>query len=183
VARDVKEQLKPKVPEKRVPVPPEIAAKVYQCLNNPPPTTKLASDFDRMLIKAQQQRNQKCGKTIPQLGTVQKEIEPLFVPREPNQIQAEFLWETGLTLEQVEGRTENIPNAPVVNIPFKLGKLFVTEEEEINLGTQMFNLHRWYMRKSNDEGTMFGVKYRDHDFFRGEDNFWVDFELLYHIYR
>ena len=63
------------------------------------------------------------------------------MPREPNQIQAEFLWETGLTLEQVEGRTENIPNAPVVNIPFKLGKLFVTEEEEINRGTQMFNFH------------------------------------------
>ena len=85
VATYVKEQLKPKVPEKRVPVDPEIAAKVYKCLNNPPPTTKVSSDFDRMLINAQQQRNQKCGKTIPQLGTVRKEIEPLLVLREQNQ--------------------------------------------------------------------------------------------------
>ena len=85
VARDVKEQLKPKVPEKRVPVDPEIAAKVYKCLNNPPPTTKVPSDFDWTLINAQQQRNQKCGKTIPQLGTVRKEIEPLLVLREQNQ--------------------------------------------------------------------------------------------------
>ena len=27
------------------------------------------------------------------------------------------------------------------------------------------------------------VKYRDHDFFRGEDDFWVYFENLYHIYH
>ena len=127
-----------------------------------------------------------CGfynDTIPQLGTVQKEIEPLSVPREPNQIQVEFLREMGLTLEQAEGRTEDIPTAPVVNIPFNLEKPFVTEEEEINLGTQMFNLHRWYMRKSNDEGTMFEVKYCDQDFFPGEDDFWMDFQLVHAIYR
>ena len=53
----------------------------------------------------------------------------------------------------------------------------------MNLGTQMYNLHKWYMRMSSDETNMFGVKYRDHDFFRGEDDFWVDFELLHHIYR
>jgi len=170
---EVKEQLKPKVSEKRVPVPLQTAAKIIQCLNNPPLEKKLASDFDRTLIKAQEKRKKKCGKTIPQLGTVQKEIQPLLVPREPNQTEAEFLWETGFTLEQAEGRTEDLPKAIVVNIPFQLGKLFVTDEEEINLGTQMFNLHRWYMHKSNDEGIIFGVKYRDQDFFRGEDDFWV----------
>ena len=37
VDRYVKEQLKPKVPEKRVPVDPQIAAKIYARLNNPPP--------------------------------------------------------------------------------------------------------------------------------------------------
>ena len=36
---------------------------------------------------------------------------------------------------------------------------------------------------SNDEGKMFLVKYRDQDFFRGEDDFWVYFEDLYHIYH
>ena len=74
----------------------------------------------------------------------------------------------------------DISVAPVLT-PFEHGKPFVTEEEEKSLGTQMFNLHRWYLRMSNDEGKMFGVKYRDHDFFRGEDDFWVYFENLFHI--
>ena len=53
VDRQVKDHFKPKVPEKRVPVDPQIAAKVYSCLNNPPGPAKLPSDFDRTLIKAQ----------------------------------------------------------------------------------------------------------------------------------
>ena len=52
-----------------------------------------------------------------------------------------------------------IPVAPVLT-PFQHGKSFVTEEEEKSLGTQMFNLHRWYLRMAKDEGKMFGVKYR-----------------------
>jgi len=61
--------LKPKVPEKRVPVDPEVAAKIFASLTNPPPPKKISSDYDRTLIKAHQQRNKKCGKTIPRLGT------------------------------------------------------------------------------------------------------------------
>ena len=137
----------------------------------------------------------KCGKTIPQLGTQQKEVEPLWVPGLPVlhpmdvQLQVDlqeaiFLSETGLMLEQATGQDEaaEIPVAPVLT-PFEHGKLFVTEEEEKCLGTQMFNLHRWYLRMSNDEGKMFGVKYRDHDFFHGEDDFLVYFENLHHIYH
>ena len=66
----VKDHFKPKVPEKRVPVDPQIAAKVYSCLNNPPGPTKLPSDFDCTLIKAYQQSNKKCEKTVPKLGSV-----------------------------------------------------------------------------------------------------------------
>ena len=84
-------------------------------------------------------------------------------------------------LEQATGQEEaDIPVAPILT-PFEHGKPFVTEEQEINLGTKMFNLHRWYLRMSNDQGKMFGVKYRDHDFFRGEEE--VYFENLYHIYH
>ena len=94
-----------------------------------------------------------------------------------------FLSETGLMLEEATGQVEaEIPVAPVLT-PFQHGKPFVTEEEEKSLGTQMFNLHRWYLRMSNDQGKMFGVKYRDHDFFRREEDFWVYFENLYHIYH
>ena len=101
--------------------------------------------------------------------------------RQPNEQEAEFLRETKLTLDQAAG-TADIPIAEVVAHPFKLGKPLFTEEEEINLGTQMFNLHRWYMRMSNEEMDMFGVKYRDHDFYRGEDDFWVYFKDLHAIF-
>ena len=124
----------------------------------------------------------KYGKTIPQLGTQQKELESLRVPGLPvlhpadvqhqaNQQAAIFVFETGLMLEQATGQVEaEIPVAPVLT-PFEHGKLFVTEEEEKCLGTQMFNLHRWCLRMSNDEGKMFLVEYRDYDFFHGEDDF------------
>ena len=102
----------------------------------------------------------------------------------PADLQAAiFLSETGLTLEEATGQVEaEIPVAATIT-PFQHGKPFVTEEEEKSLGTQMLNLHRWYLRMSNDEGKMFGVKYRDHNFYRGEDDFWVYFEDLYHIYH
>ncbi|KAG2623885.1 hypothetical protein PVAP13_3KG086227 [Panicum virgatum] len=94
-----------------------------------------------------------------------------------------FLSETGLTLEEATGHVEaKIPVARTIT-PFQHGKPFVAEEEEKSLGTQMFNLHRWYLRMAKDEGKIFGVKYRDHDFFRGEDDFWVYFQNLYHIYH
>ena len=96
----MKEHFKPKVQEKRVLVDREIAVKVYSCLNNPPGPKQLPSDFDRTLIKAQEQRkNKKCGKTVPQLGSVQKQLEPLRVVRQPNEQEVEFLRETGFTLD------------------------------------------------------------------------------------
>ena len=101
-------------------------------------------------------------------------LHPADVQHQANLQAAIFLSETGLMLEEATGQVEaEIPVAPVLT-PFQYGKPFVTEEEK-SLGTQMFNLHIWYLRMSNDEGKMFGVKYHDHDFFRGEDNFWVYF--------
>jgi len=134
VDREVKEHFKPKIPEERVPVDPQIAAKVYKCMNNPPAPIQLPSDFDRTLIKAQQ-RNKKCEKTVPQLGTVQKELKPLVVTKEPDQLAALFLRETGFMLEQAQGKNDDLPIAKVVAVPYKLGQPFVTEEEEMNLGT------------------------------------------------
>ena len=61
--------------------------------------------------------------------------------RQPNEAEAEFLRETGFTLDQATG-TADIPIAEVVAHPFKLGKPLATEEDEIKLGTQIFNLHR-----------------------------------------
>ena len=72
-------------------------------------------------------------------------LHPADVQHQADLQAAIFLSETGLTLEQAMGQEEpDIPVAPVLT-PFEYGKSFVTEEEEISLGTQMFNLHRWYL--------------------------------------
>jgi hypothetical protein len=39
------------------------------------------------------------------------------------------------------------------------------------------------MSKEEDPMHMFGVKYRDHNFFIGEDVLWVNFEYVHAIYR
>ena len=157
-ARYIKEQLKPKVPPPREKVPLELGKKLLANLDNPPKPKSLPSDYDRTLTKAHKVRNlkKKCGKTIPQLGTQQKGLEPLRVPGLPLlhptdvQLQADlqaaiFLSETRLTLEEATGQVEvEIPVAPVLT-PFQHGKPFVTEEEQKSLGTQIFNLHRWYL--------------------------------------
>ena len=65
----------------------------------------------------------------------------------------------GLTPEQATGKTDDIPVAKVVVVPYKHGEPFVTQEEEITLGTQMHNFHKWYLKMSKEETTMFGVKY------------------------
>ena len=169
-AQYIKEQLKPKVPPPREKVPLELGKKLLANLDNPPKPKSLPSDYDRTLTKAHKVRNQKKGgKTIPQLGKQQKELEPLRVPRllvlhEADLQAALFLSEIGLTLDQATGQEEDIPVAPIV-APFEHRKYFVTEQQEMSLDTQMFNLHRWYLRMSNDETKMFLVKYRDHDFF------------------
>ena len=49
--------------------------------------------------------------------------------------EAEFLAETGLTLEHAKGVMEDIPVAPIVDVPYEHGKPFVTDEEEMSLGT------------------------------------------------
>ena len=48
--------------------------------------------------------------------------------------KAQFLAETGLTLEQARGEEKDIPVAPVV-APYEHGKPFVTEEQEMCLDT------------------------------------------------
>ena len=82
-------------------------------------------------------------------------LHPADIQHQADLQAAIFLSETGLTLEQATGQEEaDIPVAPILTqadipvapilTPFEHGKPFVIEEQEISLGTQMFNLHRWY---------------------------------------
>ena len=54
-----------------------------------------------------------------------------MVGRQPNEVEAKFLHETGFTLDQAAG-TADIPIAEVVAHPFKLGKPLVTKETRSN---------------------------------------------------
>ena len=102
--------------------------------------------------------------------------------REEGQHTEKFIHETGLTYEQVAVKTQDIPVAKVAAVPLKCGEPFVTKEEETTLGMQMYNFRKWYLIKSKEEMTMFAVKYHDKDFFRGEDDFCVDFEMVHAVY-
>ena len=51
VQQEVTKHFKPKVLEKRVPIDPKIAEKVYACLNNPTPPKKLPSDYNPHIDK------------------------------------------------------------------------------------------------------------------------------------
>ena len=77
-ARYIKEQLKPQVPPPREKVTLKLGKKLLANLDNPPKPKSLTSDYDRTLTKAHKVRNlkKKCGKTISQLGTQQKGLEP-----------------------------------------------------------------------------------------------------------
>ena len=51
-ARYIKEQLKPKVPPKRQPVPLDVGKKLLANLDNPSIPNSLPSDYDRTMVKA-----------------------------------------------------------------------------------------------------------------------------------
>jgi hypothetical protein len=94
----------------------------------------------------------------------------------------EFM-QTRFTYAQATVQTDDIPITTVVSLSYKHGKPFVTDEEEFKLETQMFKFHQWYQQQSKEGQVMFGLKYHDHDFFRGDDEIRVDFECVHAIYR
>ena len=93
------------------------------------------------------------------------------MPLHKEQHVMQFMRETGFTYAQAAGQMDDLPFAEFVGIPYEHVKPFVTDEKKISLGTQMFKFHRWYLQKSKEEMLMFGVKYRDHNFFCGKDDF------------
>jgi hypothetical protein len=130
----VKDHFKPKELEKRFPIDALLASKLYNSLSDTAKRkVKPLSDFNHTLIKAHQKRK-KYGKTVPQLGTEQKILEPLRVQMDKEKHVTEFMQGTRFTYAQAAGQ-EDIPVAQVVGLPFDYGKPFVTNEEEKSLGT------------------------------------------------
>jgi hypothetical protein len=92
------------------------------------------------------------------------------------------LEETGFTHGQATGQ-DDIPITTVASFPYEHGKPFVTDQEFINLPTQMRAFHKLHLEHSKAGEYTFGVKYRHHDFFHGDNDFWIDFEDVHAIYR
>jgi hypothetical protein len=157
----VKDHFKPRSLEKRVPIEALLASKFHDSLSDAAKRKiKIPSDFDHTLIKAHH-KPKKSGKTVPQLGTEQKIFEPLQVQTDKEKHAMEFMQETGFTYEQAAKQTDDNPFAEVVGLPYEYGKPFITDDEEISLGTQMHKFYRWYLQISKEEDPlyMFGVKY------------------------
>jgi hypothetical protein len=105
------------------------------------------------------------------------------VTAQKEQHMTEFLEEMGFTIEQATGQDDELPIASVAVHPYEHKKPFITDEEFINLPTQMHAFHKLYLERSKVGQYTFGVKYRHHDFFHGDDDFWIDFEHVHAIYR
>src|SRR5512133_8347 len=127
VAGEVKRQLKPRSPEKMIP----IDRSVKNFFKGMSATNKEAlqiSDYDRTLQRAYHKKS----KLVPQLGEQpNQEVEPL-VTGEDFDI-TDFIADTGLSVDQLVGAAP-IPKAEVA-YNFELGKLLVTPEELQSLPT------------------------------------------------
>ena len=156
VRAEVREQLRPRNPEKKIPIAPEVQDHFIKMAEPGKPVE--VSDYDRTLRKALKAKPSavKCGKEVPQLGQQpRQEVEPLVV--EPAQLEiCNFLKDTGLSMEQLLADTP-IETAPVM-YTFKLGEPLVTPDKIRELPTQMYRFHQWYMDKSGMGRQMFGAR-------------------------
>ncbi len=127
VAAEVKRQLKPRSPEKKIPIDPS-AKKFFRSMSTPVKEAIKLTDYERTLKKAYYGKYKK----VPQLGEQpNQEVEPLVTGQEIG--IKEFISDTGLT------RAQLIKGAPIpkaeVRHQYELGKPLVKPE-------QLQSLHR-----------------------------------------
>nr|CAE04200.2 OSJNBa0011E07.9 [Oryza sativa Japonica Group] len=181
VRAEVREQLKPRSPEKKIPIAPEVRDHFIKMAEPGKPVE--VSDYDRSLRKALKAKPSavKCGKEVPQLGQQpRQEVEPLVV--EPAQLEiCNFLKDTGLSMEQL------LEDAPIETAPvmytFKLGEPLVTPDKIREVPTQMYRFHQWYMDKSAMGREMFGARVRNSDYYQGEHVIWIRYKEVFDLYH
>nr|AAS07297.1 hypothetical protein [Oryza sativa Japonica Group]ABF96782.1 transposon protein, putative, CACTA, En/Spm sub-class [Oryza sativa Japonica Group] len=175
VASEVRRQLKPRSPEKKIPIDPS-ARNFFRGMSTPAKEAIKLSDYERTLKKASSGKS----KPVPQLGEQpNQEIEPL-VTGEDFGIQ-EFINDTGLTTDQL------LRGAPIeraeVKYMYELGKPLVKPEQLQSLPTQMYKFHQLYMEMSATGREMIGARIRDTDFLQGDDILWINFKGIYELYQ
>ena len=95
--------------------------------------------------------------------------------------RAKFLEDNSLTKEDLEKLEEGSGIAPLSLLwKFRLGYNLVELEQVPLLTTRMRQLHQWY---KSQKGAMFGARYKQEHFHKGEGILWVKFEYLYEFYQ
>nr|CAE01872.2 OSJNBb0028M18.5 [Oryza sativa Japonica Group] len=175
VAGEVKRQLKPRSPEKKIPIDPSVK-KFFKGMSTRNKEALKLSDYDRTLRKAYYKKS----KPVPQLGEQpNKEVEPLVTSEDFG--ITDFISDTGLTVAQLVGGAP-IPKAEVA-YKFELGKPLVRPEQLQSLPTQMYKFHERYMEMSAEGREMFGARIRNPDFLQGEDVLWIQFKDVFDLYH
>nr|CAH65918.1 OSIGBa0102O13.9 [Oryza sativa] len=175
VAGEVKRQLKPRSPEKKIPIDPSVK-KFFKGMSTRNKEALKLSDYDRTLRKAYYKKS----KLVPQLGEQpNKEVEPLVTSEDFG--ITDFISDTGLTVAQLVGGAP-IPKAEVA-YKFELGKPLVRPEQLQSLLTQMYKFHERYMEMSAEGREMFGARIRNPDFLQGEDVLWIQFKDVFDLYH
>nr|AAV44055.1 hypothetical protein [Oryza sativa Japonica Group] len=175
VASEVRRQLKPRSPEKKIPIDPSVR-NFFRGMSAPAKEAIKLSDYERTLKKASSGKS----KPVPQLGEQpDQEIEPL-VTGEDFGIQ-EFINDTGLTTDQLLRGTP-IEKAEVKYM-YELSKSLVKPEQLQSLPTQMYKFHQLYMEMSATGREMIRARIRDTDFLPGDDILWINFKGIYEPYQ
>nr|CAE04655.2 OSJNBa0061G20.11 [Oryza sativa Japonica Group]CAH66690.1 OSIGBa0097A15.5 [Oryza sativa] len=175
VAGEVKRQLKPQSPEKKIPIDPSMK-KFFKGMSTTNKEALKLSDYDRTLRKAYY----KMSKPVPQLGEQpNQEVEPLVTGKDFG--ITDFISDTGPTVDQLVGGAP-IPKAEVA-YKFELGKPLIRPEQLQSLPTQMYKFHERYMDMSAKHREMFGARIRNPDFLQGEDVLWIHFKDVFDLYH
>nr|AAU89156.1 transposon protein, putative, CACTA, En/Spm sub-class [Oryza sativa Japonica Group]AAU89166.1 transposon protein, putative, CACTA, En/Spm sub-class [Oryza sativa Japonica Group] len=175
VAGEVKRQLKPQSPEKKIPIDPSVKNFLKGMSTANKEALKL-SDYDRTLRKAYYKKS----KPVPQLGEQPHQVVEPLVTGEDFGI-TDFISDTGLTMAQLDGGAP-IPKAEVA-YKFELGKPLVRPEQLQSLPTQMYKFHERYMEMSANCREMFEARIRNPDFLQGEDVLWIHFKDVFDLYH
>nr|CAE05048.2 OSJNBa0049H08.9 [Oryza sativa Japonica Group] len=175
VAAEVKRQLKPRSPEKKIPIDPS-AKKFFRSMSAPVKEAIKLTDYERTLKKAYYGKSKK----VPQLGEQpNQEVEPLVTGQEIG--IKEFISDTGLTRDQlIKGAP--IPKAEVRH-QYELGKPLVKPEQLQSLPTQMYKFHQRYMEMSASGREIIGARIKISDFLQDEDVLWINFKDIYELYQ